>query len=115
MFLDTVNWPAVGVISGVLSGTAGAIFMLLRTRFSTIFISRHEHQELVKRVEEIDERVSKAPSYEDIAKLADKLAGLSREVAVVGESVGGVRASVSRVEHMMDMLVKQQLEREAAR
>jgi hypothetical protein len=115
MKLDAINWSDVVAIFTLLTGLAGAIFMVLRTRLSGVFVTRHEHEELVDRVNGIDERLAKLPSHQDITALADKVATVSREVAVVGETVNGASRSISRVEHMMDMLIKQQLEREAAR
>jgi hypothetical protein len=115
MSMEAVNWSEVLAIFTLLSGVAGIIFMLLRTRLSTIFVTRHEHAELVERVNDMDERVAKLPSHADIGALTEKVSTVSRDVAVVGATVDGASRSISRVEHMMDMLMKNQLDREAAR
>jgi hypothetical protein len=113
MKFDTVNWSEVAAIFTLMVGAAGVVFLMVRTRLAGVFVSQKDFDALINRVSEVEGHMATLPSRQDVAQLAEKVSTISRELGSVGATVEGSSRAIGRVEHMMDMLIKQQLEREA--
>lgn len=105
----------VGQISGVISGVVfggGALLGLVRLNMRGTFTSVRAHRELEQRVDAVEERVSRGPNHQDLTAMSLRLAEVERGVGVMSANLTGVREGVARVEHMTDLLVQTQLNRE---
>lgn len=112
MMIPGVEIQAVGAIVTISVVVAGVVFMVLRSRLSADFVTRGEYREMIRRLDAVEERMRSMPTHDDFNVLAERIAGVAREVAVVNAFVSGLRDSTGRIEHQLDMLMQAYLERE---
>lgn len=69
-------------------------------------------EETEREVEVIKVQTNGLPKHNDMAEVKETLAKMGGEIQVVGERVNGVIAVVERLEHPLNMLLKNHLERD---
>lgn len=94
----------------IISGVALAV---LRERFGRIFVTQKRHDELVAQIaglsdqiQAVDRRTAALPNHRDISAMLHRAEAAEKGVAVLEAKLDGVRDGMSRVEKMLDLLVR---------
>jgi hypothetical protein len=109
----TVSTAVIAVVTagGTIGGVAvGMIRHSLRASFATL----GQFNTLSERVLTVEQQIRQMPNHQDIAVLGARLGDVERGVAVAREAIVGVKEGLSRVEHMMGLLLQAQLDNEKA-
>jgi hypothetical protein len=108
-----INWNAVVAIIGLAVTLGGFILWLLRARFSGDFASKGDVAELGQRMDDIEARLRRMPTHEDVQGLGARLAAIEARagamesgLAAIGERVSGVRDGVARVERDLGLFLQ---------
>lgn len=107
------EWKDIAGLVGPLIAVGGLLFAWLKLRLAGDFAKPADIEAVRKEVEKVEARVALVearltgmPSHEDIARLSARVGEVERGVAVVGEAVKGAGEALSRVERMVDLLVR---------
>ncbi len=107
----TVSTAAIAVVTvgGVVAGIAQKMIRhALRGSFATI----DQIGEVLGRLEKLERRFEQVPSSQSLAEFGVRLGGVEQGIAVARETIAGVREGLSRVEHMMGLLLESELRKE---
>jgi hypothetical protein len=107
--ISTAAIAAVTVGSAVIAVATRMIRHTLRSSFATI----PQLQAAVDRLEIIERRIERMPDASSMAAFGARLGGVEQSVAVAGATIIGVKEGLSRVEHMMGLLLESELRKEA--
>lgn len=110
-----ITWATAGEVLTVMVILSGIAFMVLKSRFAGDFVTRNEHARMAQRLDAIESKIAAMPTHNDITALGTRVSQVAQEVAVAGAAIEGMRASVGRIENMVDMLMQAQLDREKVR
>ncbi|GGG30882.1 hypothetical protein GCM10010964_18510 [Caldovatus sediminis] len=115
------EWKDIASLIGPLIAVGGLLFAWLKLRLAGDFAPaadiaavREEVEKARARLAQVEARLTGMPSHDDIARLSARVGEVERGVAVVGEAVRGTGEVVKRVERMVDLLVRHQLQGEKA-
>jgi hypothetical protein len=104
-----INWSAVAAIITVATAAAGLVVWLLRARLAGDFASRADVAQLGERMDEIDQRLSRMPTHNDVQQINARLSAVESGFAAIGARVDGVREGVARVERDLGLLIQHEL------
>ena len=107
-----LSWQALGAIAGMLVVLAGIALSLIRSNLKTSFVDIGTHNELVVRVTSVESRIIGSPTHDDLRALSAKLSGMVASMAGTTATLIGLGQSVSRVERMTELLLKNELDHE---
>jgi hypothetical protein len=105
----TFEWKDLAWIAGVGVAVGGLLLAFLRFKLAGDFAAKSDVTALAGRMATMESRVAQMPNHEDLRALQGRIGALEREVAVVGERLGGVTEILKRVEHQTQLLVHHQL------
>lgn len=108
--MTDVGQIASGVSVVVFGG--GAVLGLLRLSLAGTFATRKAHQDLVARVDTVEDRVSRSPRYSDLSAMGERLAQVEKGVAAQAATLAGVAESVGSVERLLRLLLEAQLQKD---
>ncbi len=115
--LTDLKWNDLVAISTLATILSGLLYLILKSRLSNDFVTQAEYtgaqDELRKRLGEIETRLDRVPTHSDIQALARQIGEVGTQVAVVGEQARGLKDSVARIEHQLNMFLQATLERES--
>lgn len=103
------EWRDLAAIVTTAVIVGGLVLAFLRFKLAGDFAARGDLMKAIDRIDEVEERLAKMPSHNDLRALQDRVAELDRAVAVVAERVGGVHEILKRVEYQVQLLVRHQL------
>lgn len=103
------EWKDMAWIAGVSVAVGGLLLAFLRFKLAGDFASKADVSTLTGRTTAMEQRLATMPNHEDLRALQGRIGALEREVAVVGERLGGVTEILKRVEHQTQLLVHHQL------
>jgi tetrahydromethanopterin S-methyltransferase subunit G len=105
----SLEWRDMAAIVTTAAIVGGIVLAFLRFKLAGDFAARADLAKVMQRVDEVEERLTKMPSHNDLSALQHRVNDLDRAVAVVAERVGGVQQILTRVEHQTGLLVHHQL------
>jgi len=105
----SLEWRDMAAIVTTAAVVGGIVLAFLRFKLAGDFAARADLAKAVERIDEVEDRLAKMPSHNDLRALQDRVAELDRAVAVVAERVGGVHEILKRVEYQVQLLVRHQL------
>lgn len=82
----------------------------LQARFATIA----SVNAVVDRLETIERRMEQMPNASSIAAFGARLGGVEQNIAVAAANIAGTKEGLSRVEHMMGLLLEAELRKEGS-
>lgn len=100
------QWRDIGWLVVAISALGGLGLGFLRFRLSGDFARVGDMEALRGRVGHIEQRIESMPNHEDMRRLADRIAGVERGVAVVEARLGGMEALLTRVDKGVHMLIE---------
>lgn len=106
----TLDWQTLAAELGVATAIAGIVWRLVMMGARERFASQEDHDALSNRLAAAENRLSAAPGHADFAALGARIAAVETGVAVAQASIAGIDASVKRTEHMVELLVKHELD-----
>ncbi len=113
-------WEEVAAALAVASVIGGAVVWAIRASIRGMFVPAQQHHALAERVGVVSERVSAveqkllaAPGHNDFQSLSIRLNAVEMQQGVMQATLKGVSDGVSRVEHILDMLVQHTIRKEA--
>lgn len=109
--MDNTWEEAAGFIAVLGALGAGAVWAV-RASTRGMFVPMHKHVALDSRVITLEQRLNAAPTHGDFAALTTRVNAVETGVAVLHATLKSVGESVGRVEHMTNLLLKHQLDRE---
>jgi membrane protein required for beta-lactamase induction len=107
----SLEWRDLAAIVTTAVIVGGIVLAFLRFKLAGDFAARGDLAKVAQRVDEVEERLTKMPSHNDLFALQMRVNDLDRAVAVVAERVGGVGQILARVEHQTGLLVHHQLQK----
>jgi membrane protein required for beta-lactamase induction len=107
----SLEWRDLAAIVTTAAIVGGIVLAFLRFKLAGDFAARGDLAKVAQRVDEVEERLAKMPSHNDLSALQGRVNDLDRAVAVVAERVGGVHKILERVEHQTQLLVHHQLQK----
>jgi tetrahydromethanopterin S-methyltransferase subunit G len=105
----SLEWRDMAAIVTTAAIVGGIVLAFLRFKLAGDFAARADLAKVMQRVDEVEERLGKVPSHNDLRALQDRVNDLDRAVAVVAERVTGVHDILKRVEYQVQLLVRHQL------
>jgi hypothetical protein len=99
----------LGWIAGVLVIGGGSLIAWIRYRLGEDFARATDVAAANHRLTVLEQRVATMPSYDDMQRLLQRMAGVEQNVAVVGEKVAGVAQIMTRIEHQQQLISEQLL------
>lgn len=106
----------VATLTGIGSAGAGVLFLALMGKLGNKFITRKEFEDVIVRVRGMEEAQKNAPDHRDFDEIRKQMSGLSRELGEVKmqmtSELGGVRDLIQRIDRMVELTVKFQMQRE---
>ena len=108
---NTASVVAMAIVS-VGSAISGSAALVIRHTLRATFATVGQVGSLSMRLTDVEKRLEQMPTHQDIAGLGTRLGAVEQGVAVARAEIGGVRDGVSRVEHMMGLLIKAGLDKE---
>jgi hypothetical protein len=103
------EWKDLAWILGVSGIIGGVLLAFLRFKLAGDFAAKSDVSVLTGRITAMENRLATMPNHEDLRVMQARMGGLEREVAVVGERLGGVTEILKRVEHQTQLLVHHQI------
>lgn len=103
------EWKDLMPILAVATLLGGIIIAWVKYRLADAFASRSDQTALSGRVTAMEQRVSAMPTHDDLRGLQQRIGGVEREVAVVGEKVNGATQIIQGVSHQVGLLVHHQI------
>jgi hypothetical protein len=107
----SLEWRDLAAIATTAVIVGGIVLAFLRFKLAGDFAARGDLAKVAQRVDEVEDRLAKMPSHNDLSALQSRVNDLDRAVAVVAERVGGVGQILARVEHQTGLLVHHQLQK----
>lgn len=125
-----IEWNQILPIIGVATVLLAGVILYVRSKLDGVFAKTSDvaslrgemegrMEEMKGQIEEargqiagVEKRLANMPDHADVRALDQRVAGVERGVAVVDAKLTGVVQGVGRVEHMVDLLVKHQMEGE---
>jgi|ERR1700724_1911558 hypothetical protein len=108
MTVSTAAMAAV-TVGGVVIGVAQRMIRhTLRASFATI----DQVVMVAGRLDAVERRIEQMPNSQSIQGFGVRLGGVEQNVAVARETISGVKEGLSRVEHMMGLLLEAELRKE---
>jgi hypothetical protein len=110
---SVVDWPNIYALLGVVGAVMAFAMFVVRAVMSHTFVTHREHHTVAGRVTDIEARMRGMATRADFTHLEGRLAPVELGVAVLGEQVKGVKDGVNRTEHMVSILLENELKRES--
>lgn len=109
---DPIDWQRLAAAVAVVGAVATLAWRIVIGQARGMFAGRAAHAALADRVAAIEQAQRGAPTQSEMAALTARVAAVETGVAVTREAVDGVGAAIGRVEHLLDLLVENQLKQE---
>lgn len=106
------DMAAMATLGIILSGL---LYMVLRSRLATDFVTRDMYAETVARTKAIEVRLEMVPTHEDFKAVNANVAGVALQMATMTERVDGLKGSMGRIEKTLTMFVEARLQWEKDR
>jgi hypothetical protein len=103
------DWTSIEALCAAATVVVAVIGWIARKVMSDAFTPLKHHEALGARVTVLEHKVDAAPRHSDFQALSARMGAMETSVAVVREAVEGVNAGVKRIEHMTDLLIRNQL------
>jgi hypothetical protein len=98
------EWRDLAWMIAVCVAVGGALLAFLRFKLAGDFAKASDVSALNVRLSAMETRLTQMPSHDDLRALQNRVGGLEREVAVVGEKVSGLNQIMVRVEHQVNLV-----------
>jgi hypothetical protein len=98
------EWKDLAWIVAVGFTLGGLLLAFLRFKLAGDFAKAADVSALNGRLAAMEQRLTQVPSHDDLRALQNRVGGLEREVAVVGEKVSGLGQIMVRVEHQVNLV-----------
>jgi hypothetical protein len=115
--LNPKDWTDVAALIGLLTIPLGVVWGYVKFRLGHVFASRAAHvslsgqvDDVVVRVAQVETAIAGVPTQGLVGKITERVSSLEVAMAQLGGDVRAVRDGVVRVERMVEMLVKNELE-----
>jgi hypothetical protein len=110
----TMSWADYGTITAIGSAVMCILFWALRGRLMNDFVSKLEHDEDEKRMQErldnVEQRLQLVPSHDDFRLIVGRVADVARDVAVGNAHTQGMKESLVRIERQLTLFVQARLD-----
>lgn len=106
----SLDWATLAEVVVVLTAVGGAHLAWLRMSLRSVFASKRGQSDLIARMETVEERLRGMATHHDVRELAARVDEIRRNVSVQEANLQGIRDSLDRVEHMVNLLLTSQLE-----
>jgi hypothetical protein len=110
----SIDWQQGGGLVAVVSAVGGVVLLLVRSSMHGVFADRKSYEALVARMTAAENRLAETPNGEDMRELYRRVNGIEVGLAANTAAVAGVGDGVKRVEHMMGLLLRNELEKAGA-
>lgn len=110
--LGLSDWQETAGFVTVIGTAAGVAMRSVLARARTGMTPASAHADLTRRVDAIEQALATLPKSAEVTALTARVASVEKHVAVVGATLDGVANGVRRVEHMMDLLVQNELKKD---
>ncbi len=98
------EWKDLAWMFAVGAGAATVLIGFVRWKLAADFAKAADVAIINGRLAAMEQRLTQVPSHEDLRALQNRVGGLEREVAVVGEKVSGLGQIMVRVEHQVNLV-----------
>lgn len=113
--MNAVDWTQLAAIAGVMTFFSGVGLFILRSSLAGVFAERKALEALIARVTVVEQRVAQGPTGDDMRELYRRMGAVEVGVASAASGIEGVKSGVGRVEHMMGLLLQNELTKEKSR
>jgi hypothetical protein len=103
----------VATLLGVGSILFGGALAYIMSRAGNVFAGRADVARLEEEVRELQVALQGTVKHSEMNQVFDRLRAVETGVAVSNEGLASVKASTSRIEHQLSLIVQSQLAREA--
>ena len=105
----SIDWQQIGALLGVVVVLGGIGAFLVRATLAGLFAERKAFEALERRMSSVEQRLAEGPTGEDMRELYRRMGAVEVSVASAATAISGVTAGVQRVEHMMGLLLQNEL------
>jgi hypothetical protein len=109
-----LEWNQVLPVIGVITVLLGGVMLYVRQKLDGVFARSSEvasmREALEGRMETMERKMATMPDHADVRALGARMSNVESGVAVLGAQINGLAEGVRRVEHMVDLLVKHQMD-----
>jgi hypothetical protein len=88
--------------------------VLIRNNLRKSFVDTEVHGQLKKRVNDVEGKVGRLPSHEEWTKLGERVGVVEVKVGSTEAALSGIRDGIDKVERMVGLLVKHQLDQKGS-
>jgi hypothetical protein len=108
----SINWQGLGAIVAIVGVLWAIAMVLIRNNLRSAFVEQGDFNALGTRVNTLETRVIGAPTHDDLRGLTTRLGGIETAVAGIAATQVATGQSQARIERMVEMLVKNELDGE---
>lgn len=110
-----VNWPALAAMTTIAVILGGLIFMLIRARLSSEFVTRQDYEHLAGRLQGIENRLANIPQHGDLVAVERRVAEVAQSAAATNAFVQSLKDDTRSIQHQLNMLIEAKLTEERDR
>jgi hypothetical protein len=108
----SLNWQGIAAIVAITGAMSAVAMVLIRNNLRGEFVEQGDFDLMATRVTSLEGRVIGAPKHDDLRSLTSRFSGLETAMAGIAATQVASRESQARIERMVEMLVKNELEGE---
>lgn len=113
--IGTVDWQSVAAVATVVVIVSGLIFMLIRARLASEFVTRVDYEQLAGRLQNIESRLANIPQHADLVAVERRVADVAQSAAATNAFVQSLKDDMNRIQHQLNMLIEAKLTEERDR
>lgn len=110
-----VDWQSTLAMASVAVMVGGLIFALIRARLSSEFVTRQDYDQVLGRLQGIEQRLSGIPQHADLVAVERRVAEVAQSSAATNAFVQSLKDDTKRIQHQLDMLIEAKLTEERDR
>lgn len=112
----SIEWNQVVPLLALVGFLSAATIIYVRQKLDGVFARSSElvdmRDDMEGRMEAMERRLANMPDHADVRALGTRMSNVESSVAVLGAEIRGLTVGIGRIEHMVDLLVKHQMEAE---
>ena len=107
-----MRWDLAGVVAAI-SALATVLVWFGRVLMLRNFVSHADYEKMSGRLHRVEVQLEKVATKVELKALEDRVRPVETGVAVLGEKVEGVKRTTDRIEHIVTILMENQMRRES--
>ena len=107
-----VDWQSVAALVTVAVVVGGLVFALIRARLSSEFVTRIDHEQVIRRLQGIEQSLSGIPQHSDLMAVERRVAEVAQSAAATNAFVQSLKDDTRSIQHQLNMLIEAKLTEE---